>query len=461
MINKRVGTVFQIKYILSVWAVNTAVFMIWWQLNQPVAGTFLGGIPMLFWVFIPSALAGMLTHLFIREREVGWQIMDKPINASKIDFFSKKLETHAAYYPAAKVSVTPIFSVFAVVNIVVASCVVPFVVVAVLMTFNPLSVLGLALTSITVSWLVLVVINIIATIKVNQQKANSYRSMRTVNMDYSYDMLADICKTQVERNFVGDWSDRKDIMLALAEKAVETGFLANDLIMEGVVDAEIIEGEIKIIEHSLNSFIPNTISTTNDFFKANKKNKAAAHRIYEKELEPKIVSEATKLSMTIGKIWKRLGDASDKAVAELRKNQDALINIDKVLLSLSEDAGIPVPTFPEFTELNFSSDQKRVAAKNIITNSLKTLNDAKNKVTSSDDKQKLDRQINKVKSFVRSLASNTPESAAREERLRAAIKTDPLFLGTDIGEFDDIDNTIAINERYLDSYDRSLPISKK
>ena len=153
--------------------------------------------------------------------------------------------------------------------------------------------------------------------------------------------------------------------------------------------------------------------------------------------------------------------AYEKAEAERKKNQEALVDIDKVLLTLSEDAGIPVPTFPEFTELKFSNDQKRVAAKNIVAHSLKTLIEAKNKVTSGDDKQKLERQINKVKSFVKSLASNTPESADREARLRAAIKDDPLFLGTGITDIDDVDNTIAINERYIDSYDRSLPISKK
>lgn len=461
MINERVSTAFQVKYILSVWAITTLVFAMWWQVNPPVMGSFLEGMTGLLGTFIPFMGAGLVITFLVREGEKPTQITDKSIGIAKIAYSSKKLETHAAYYPAAAVSVTPIFSVFAIFNRVVAACVVPFAIMMMLMTFNPLTVVVLVAVSMALSWIVFALINLAAMMKIKRYKTTNHRSMRTVNTDYSQNMVAALCRTQAKTNFVGDWSDRKDIMMALAVQATETAFLANDLIVEGVIDPDMFESEIKTIEHTLNAFIPNTISATNDFFKANKKNGLAADRVYEAELAPKIIKEANKLNATNEKTAERLVVAYEKAEAEYKKNQEALVDVDKVLLTLSEGAGIPVPAFPEFTELKFSNDQKRVAAKNIVAHSLKTLIDAKNKVTSGDDKQKLERQINKVKDFVKSLASNTPESADREARLRAAIKDDPLFLGTGITDIDDVDNTIAINERYIDSYDRSLPISKK
>lgn len=461
MINKRVSTTLQVKYAGLVWFIFTSIFAVWWLINPPVAGTFLDGKTMALGVLIPFGCAGWIMNFFFMKANVLTQIADRSTRASKISLSSKKIETHAGYYPIANVSVTPIFSLFAVINRVVLACSLPFAIITLLMKGSPLAVGLMVVVAVALSWLVFALINVVALKKIERCKAVRQYSTRTVNMDYSRDMVEALCRTQKKPHFIGGWSDREDIMMALATQAIEAGFLANDLLVDGVIDPDIFDSEIKTIEYTLNAFIPNAISTTNNFFNANKKNKEAAERVYEAELEPKVISEATKLQAANKKIVDRLMVAYRKAEAVRKKNQEALIDVDKALLSLSEGAGIPIPAFPEFGELVFTNDQKKVAAKNIVTSSLNTLIEAKNKVTNSDDKVKLENQITRVKRFVKSLASNTPESAEREARLRAAIKDDPLFLGTVVGDIDDVDNTISINERYLDSYDRSLPISKK
>lgn len=70
----------------------------------------------------------------------------------------------------------------------------------------------------------------------------------------------------------------------------------------------------------------------------------------------------------------------------------------------------------------------------------------------------LDAQINRVKTFVKSLASNTPESADRQSRIIAKEKADTLYLGDGSVAVNSVDHIIAVNERYIESYDNTLPI---
>lgn len=62
--------------------------------------------------------------------------------------------------------------------------------------------------------------------------------------------------------------------------------------------------------------------------------------------------------------------------------------------------------------------------------------------------------------FVRSIATNTTESDVRKAKLLALEKANPLYLEGNNTDIDSTDNIIAINDRYLDSYNNALPTSK-
>lgn len=463
MTQPRRSTAFHIKYILMVWAIITVIFAIALHSTLPVH-KFLESEKVLFGVVIPFFISGGLLYSLVGEAKETYQIADKSIYNREIALVSSKPEIHGAYYPALGIQVTPVFSIPAVINRTVAAIILPFSFISILLSFDFLAVAIIVIKSLALCWLVFFAINMVSLIRIKRHQTKQYPTMRTVNMTFSIIEIEDLCSNQYRPHYTaiynGNYNEHKEIMRALGERAIWAGFLANDLMISGYIDSDNIDSEIKTIEYVINSFIPITVTTTADFFKKNKKNKAAAVRRYEKDLEPNIIRQAEKLDAEIWEITKRLKKIEKFALADQKKKRDDLVDIENALQIFTEEYNIPSPTFPEFNELTFNSDQKKVAAKNIVTSSLKTLIEAKDKAKNKIDIDKLDRQINKVKMFVRSLASDTPESEAREERLIEASKADPLSLGTNISDINDIDNTIAIIDRYIDSYDKSLPISK-
>lgn len=84
MINERVSTAFQVKYILSVWAITTLVFAMWWQVNPLVMGSFLEGMTGLLGAFIPFMGAGLVITFLVREGEKPTQITDKSISTANL-----------------------------------------------------------------------------------------------------------------------------------------------------------------------------------------------------------------------------------------------------------------------------------------------------------------------------------------------------------------------------------------
>lgn len=460
--NRR-STAFRTEYILTAWALITAVFttgLYFYPLTSSLATLGMSAV-LTIGAVVPYILGGGLLLTFISERHIPYQVADKTADGSIASLVSLSPETHATYYPAVGTQITPIFSIFAVVNRVTTALLAPFVVIFILISFDIKITAILALIALALCWVVFASLNIINIMKVISYTSKHPIPMRTVNIDLSEGQISKLCRKQKGKYLIGSLSEGENIMNTLGERSIWAGVLANDLISSGLVDGETIENEIKLIEHTINNFIPNTFTATHNFFKTNKYNKAAAQRIYQKELKPKIKNEAENLDVKIWEVTKQLKTLKKKLLQEQQKRQDELVNIDETLLILAESSNIPLPIFPEFNELNFSSDQKRVVAKNIVTSSLKTLTEAKQRVSNAADEDKLDRQISKVKGFVKSLASDTKESAEREARLIKANKADPLCLSTGIEDISDVDNTIAVIDRYIESYDRSLPISNK
>ena len=224
--------------------------------------------------------------------------------------------------------------------------------------------------------------------------------------------------------------------------------------------------KIATIEQAINDFVVTSITMTNTYHIKHKKNIKAAISVYHSDIEPKIHTAAVDLCDKLIAVRQTIVSLEgkqnkDELVAQSKisqANKDR-INIDAELAVLNQTQTLPIPAFKEFHTLEFSNEQNRIAATNIVKKSLATLIEAKLNTNNDNDLQKLDNQISKVKSFVRSIASNTEESQFRKAKHLKIEKENPLYLSGGKKAINDIDNTIAVNNRYLDSYDNTLPLS--
>lgn len=372
-------------------------------------------------------------------------------------------QTHY-YYPAIDTYLTPIFSFSAFFNLRTLLFGVPQA--FVLFVFvSDLPLTGL-LTAVYFSlcWLAGAALSFKSMCKVI---TNSNRNAKDcVNMDYSKKLIHKMLSSQAviyyktkEKNSGDDLI--KDLYVLSAKAAIDI----NDLIAKNNNIAAKAKDEIEIIEHVINYFVPTTIQTTRRFFSKNSNRMDAAEAVYLKEAAPKIRQEALELNekmLIIHETIKCLKAAQMKVeVAEIKKQRlvdEKLITLDEDLLTLTKKTTLPLADFSDFHELEFKDIEKRVAAQNIVSGTLMQLIDAREKVALTSEKEMLDAQIEHVKSFVRSLAANTPESKERKERRTKEEQNAPLYLGHDDLDINGIKNMIKIHNRYIDSYDKALPI---
>src|SRR5699024_1147211 len=106
----------------------------------------------------------------------------------------------------------------------------------------------------------------------------------------------------------------------------------------------------------------------------------------------------------------------------------------------------------------FDRIENELLANRIMSDNLPRLNKALVESNSSEQKQRIENMIARCKTFIRSIASNTKEAKERNMRLDVDLSDDPLYLeASKTRSFDDIDNMLSIEQRYLDSYDETLP----
>lgn len=116
--------------------------------------------------------------------------------------------------------------------------------------------------------------------------------------------------------------------------------------------------------------------------------------------------------------------------------------------------------FPDYHKLTFDDAQNKVVANNIINETLPELIYARDGLK-GEQAIKMDNQIEKVKQFVRSIASNTPESKQRALQRVEQESGSILSIEPQKPYMSEIDLLIGATDRYIESVDRTLPINQQ
>lgn len=458
---ERYDPIYNLKYMLTVGLIFALVFNTALYLQAPQSSIVW---QVAFGVFIPTYLSWLALSGVTEENKLSKTTVDKPlsIDGSAPSIFDLSVPTTNYYYPAINTNVMPIFSVSAFFN--TTTCIIGLsysIGFAVAIMDITMSIVITAAIAFGISWLVMAGINITNLLKVI--KSRSKLSVYTINMKYKVVSFEKMLNNQafIYRNPFDEYHPRLDLLKEIAFLSLHITRSLNILIAKGYVDATVIASEIKTVEYVMNSFVPNTIQTTNKFFKKNKANPEEAERVYKRDVKPSIMSEAVELNEKLEKLDAILNEIDAKRISERTKKIEKSIVVDDDLLALTHKAKLPIVAFPDFYELEFDDIERKVAAQRIVSGSLMNLVTAKESTANNNDKQKLDNKINQVKDFVRSLASNTPESVKRRDRITEKEKSDDLYLENNSVTIGNIDNILAVTDRYIDSYDNTLPINHK
>lgn len=456
-----------IAYTIWVSMISPSIFGSYLYMNW---GATTADVPMLVSMFLFIFLACILIAM---EKEGAldlgfndYQTLDKSLcksNSLLSPLVNKSLAHTNYYYPGLNTYISPLFSLPTFINFRVIIFVLPTAVAALVMTGNFFLVAKLTALALICCWVFLVALNLKPIFKVLINRGRE--ELRTINMAYSIETMREMLGQQTIIYHKDEQKD-KDLFELLYMNGHLAATEINDLIASKHTTAAMIENEVKTIEHIINYFVPTTINTTKKFFSKYKNKHDAALTIYMRDAAPKIRKEALELYTKVHAVHDTIRHmkSAQRALDAIKIKEQRLIDedsikIDMELLALTEKTVLPINEFPEFHRLNFKNTEKRVAAQNIVSVSLIQLVEAKNKVSSPTEKQNLDIQIERVKTFVKSLASDTPESIERQSRIIAKEKADTLYLGVSSNRINDVDHIIGINERYITSYDNTLPIN--
>ena len=458
---ERTDTVYDLWYIAAVIVIFASVF----------GGSFyiqaIGSFSSIFFAIsalAPPVFSLAMIYIVRGANNTEKYTVDKSLNIenrTNIPLVDFKLTTTTHYYPAVDITVTPIFSVGTVFNTVTCVVGVFYMLMGYIAQFSITYLIAATSISLALCWFTMLVVNIARIIKVSKNIGGG--SPYVIEMSYSDEQFNEAIynqKFKYKHAFEPN-GNRIDVLSAISKKAMRMARSLNFMIADGYADPSVMSSEIKTIEYAINVFVMKTIKSTDAFFKEHKSEVDAAKRVYERDVSPSILTEALALRESLEKIGKTVNEISKKRLQIKSTLADQSITVSRELLALTEKTMLPVAAFPDFHELEFDDIERRVAAKNIVSGSLMQLVTAKESTNNNNDKYKLEQQIGKVKSFVRSLASNTTESVQRKDRIIEKEKQGTLYLEDKAVSVDDVDHLIAVNERYIDSYDNTLPINTK
>ena len=460
---ERYDPIYSLKYILTVGFIFALVFNTALYLQAPQSFIVW---QVVFGVSMPTYLSWLALSVVKEENKLSETTVDKPlsIDGSAPPIFDLSVPTTNYYYPAINTNVMPIFSVSAFFNtttcIIGLSYSIGFAVAITIMDIT-MSIVITAAIAFGINWLVMAGINITSLLKVI--KSRSKLSVYTINMKYKVVSFEKMLNNQafIYRNPFDEYHPRLDLLKEIAFLSLHITRSLNILIAKGYVDATVMASEIKTVEYVMNSFVPNTIQTTNKFFKKNKAYPEETKRVYKRDVMPSVMSEAIELNDKLKKLDAILNEIDAKRISERTKKIERSIVVDDDLLALTHKAKLPIVAFPDFYELEFDDIERKVAAQKIVSGSLMDLVVAQESTDNNSDKDKLNNKINEVKSFVRSLASNTPESVKRRDRIIEKEKSGALYLENSSVTIGNVDNILAVTDRYINSYDNTLPINHK
>lgn len=428
-------------------------------------------------VLFPFLVSLFVTWALSFEDKIIENTLDRSIGVKhgfEVEILSTALTPKSYYYPAIKENYVPIFSAQSLANLTVAATTIIFYLSALLMgvltgEFWPSVYEGsLAVAGCVVaSWAWAVILSGYSLIKI--KRAQKLDLPRYVELSRTKNQADKLLEKQPVRYYLDRSvarSKTQDVIKKLINDSYDIAPRLNALISDGYVNADMLAAEIAIVERAFD-FATSSIETSLKFMAKNKNNLKAAQAVHRNEIEPRVQQTAVELNEKLVAVRQTVRAIEDKrkqewlaSEAKIHENNKKKISVDQELQALGYDKPLPVPYFKDFHALEFDNEQSKVAATNIVKNSLPTLLQLKESAVVDGDRKKIDAQISKVHNFVRSIAKNTDESKVRKAKLLAKEKQNPLYLSGGNKEVNDVDNTIAINERYLESYDNILPIEK-
>lgn len=294
----------------------------------------------------------------------------------------------------------------------------------------------------------------------NALLANKKQKLLLVEMNYS---LADVYKELESSKLplvVIDMLDRIELT-ELTIDAMEISNRLNDLLSGGHVSVESRINDIETLTYLVNEFFIKTSVEVQLFFNKNKRDSNAVGYFYENIIGP-LIDKTSEYKETLKRLDKELR-VIERRVREFEAEIEAKVQYDNIstrneLLDLIEKPSSEIAKFPEYDLLKFDRIENELLANRIMSDNLPRLNKALVESNSPEQKQRIENMIARCKTFIRSIASNTKEAKERNMRLDVDLSDDPLYLeASKTRSFDDIDNMLSIEQRYLDSYDETLP----
>ena len=368
--------------------------------------------------------------------------------------FDVKRNRTKTYYPEVQNVVIPLLSLRPIMNVGAMIIFAGFFLNGLVFMGGVLVATKLTLISFIMAWVISVCLNL----NVISRVRNVWREdkVKIATMKHSgNELMSMMGKAEFLTFKESDHVRRK--LDSLISAAVSSTHKINHLIVSGVLDADTVKSEIEVLEHTLNTFIPESIRQTKAFFKKYKNAQRSARTIYKRDVLPSFEGEAISLNAKVNDIHAMCKKIEANQEALRLEQEELAITADFNINKLVQNKIIPPPAFPEFNELHFDSIEKKVAAKRIVTNSLPALLKAKEQTMDDQLIDRIDRQLEKTKTFIKSLALGTAESIERNNRLDRARRESVLHLDNKEASMDSIDHLLSVEERYIATYDETLP----
>ena len=290
--------------------------------------------------------------------------------------------------------------------------------------------------------------------------ANKKQKLLLVEMNYS---LADVLK-ELESNKQSELAREMLDRIELTELTIDAIDLSNrlnDLLSGGHVSVISRINDIETLTYLVNEFFIKTSVEVQLFFNKNKRDSNAVRYFYENIIGP-LIDKTSEYKETLKRLDKELR-VIERRVREFEAEIEAKVQYDNIstrneLFDLIKKPSSEIAKFPEYDLLKFDRIENELLANRIMSDNLPRLNKALVESNSPEQKQRIENMIARCKTFIRSIASNTKDAKERNMRLDVDLSDDPLCLeASKIRSFDDIDNMLSIEQRYLDSYDENLP----
>ena len=408
------------------------------------------------WFFVAgmaSFIAVFINFHFGYKANSRLSVTDKMVKKTSLisNFFYSNNLPAIHYYPAIQGVVIPVLNVKVWLNRTVLSCIILFSLAFLVIDFNISALLLLVVMSVLVNAAIFFAINIkkyFALLSSTKNISPSY-----IEMQYHQGLVNELL-TKQEIYYYVDKNKDADLLKEISDYGYYCARLANDITTKSPNSMISLTAEVLVIKHAINHFVIDTVRSTNNFFVKYKDKKEAAQTIYFRDVAPAIREEALTLYASLRAIVTLLNQIQKKVSENSQREDEKSIVVGADLMELTRSMSVSLSGFKDFHQLSFNDPQKLFVANSIMSKTIPELMKAKEKSEALEDKEKIDNQIENSKVFVRSIAMGTPESESRKKRLSDA---DLLQVECGSEQMNEVDRFVAIQQRYINSYDYTLP----